>query len=293
MDLSVVIPTRNRRSRLVATLDALSGQRLDGAAVEILVVDNGSTDDTARAVRGRPGVTLLAEEREGASFARNRALDAARGRVVLLLGDDMVPARPDLLAAHVALHAEHPEPGYGVLGHVRWAAPVTPFMRWLESAGLQFSFEHLAPGPVDPAAFLYSSHSSLKLTVLREAGGFDGERFPYLMEDTELGIRLRRRGVRLDYHPEVLVDHHHAQTLEGFTARMGVIGAAGRRLRDLYPDEAPAQITPPGWKGPLYGPFAVAGRALLAAGARGRLRERAWTAILMASYVRGWRAGGP
>jgi hypothetical protein len=233
-------------------------------------------------------VVVLAEPRAGASFARNRALEHARAPVVLLLGDDMVPEGDGLLAAHVAAHREHPEPGYGVLGQVRWTEPVDAFMRWLEAAGFQFSFDHIAPGPVDPAAYLYSSHASLKRQALRDAGGFDGERFPFLMEDTELGIRLRRRGLRLDYRPELLVRHHHPQTLDGYARRMEVTGAAARRLRELYPGEAPRQITAPGAKGPLYAPAAIAGRALLAAGVRGRLRERAWGAILMASYVRGW-----
>ena len=294
MDLSIVIPTRDRRERVIATLGALERQQLGGARVEVVIVDNGSSDGTARALRARAGtlpVAVLHEPREGASFARNRGLQEARAPVVLLLGDDMVPEGDDLLAGHLALHREHPEPGYGVLGQVRWAEPVDAFMRWLEAAGFQFSFDHIAAGPVDPAAYLYSSHASLKADAVRDAGGFDGERFPYLMEDTELGIRLRRRGLRLDYRPELLVHHHHAQALDGYAGRMEAIGAAARRLRELYPDEAPHQITTPGMKGPLYAPSAVVGRAVLAAGARGRLRERAWGAILMAAYVRGWRTG--
>ena len=293
MDLSILIPTRDRRERLLATLDALDRQWLDGAQAEVVVVDNGSSDGTAEALGERSGTlpaTVLSEPREGASFARNRALEHARAPVVLLLGDDMVPAGDGLLAGHIALHRAHPEPAYGVLGQVRWAEPVDPFMRWLEAAGFQFSFDHIAAGPVDPAAFLYSSHTSLKADALRDAGGFDGERFPYLMEDTELGIRLRRRGLRMDYRPELLMHHHHPQTLDGYARRMEAIGAAARRLRELYPGEAPEQITAPGFKGPLYAPAAVVGRALLAAGARGRLRERAWGAILMACYVRGWRS---
>ena len=292
MDLSIVIPTRDRRERLIATLAALDRQRLDGAQAEVIVVDNGSSDGTGEALRARAGtlpVVALAEPREGASFARNRALEHARAPVVLLLGDDMVPEGDGLLAGHLDRHRERPEDGYGVLGQVRWAEPVDPFMRWLEAAGFQFSFDHIAAGSIDPAAYLYSSHASLSTQALRDAGGFDGERFPYLMEDTELGIRLRRGGFVLDYRPELLVRHHHPQSLAPYARRMEVIGAAARRLRELHPGETPAQITEPGAKAPLYAPAAVAGRGLLAAGARGRLREHAWTAILMAAYVRGWR----
>jgi len=293
MDLSIIIPTRDRRDRLLATLDALDRQRLAGARAEVVVADNGSADGTAQALRERSGglpLTVVQEPREGASFARNRALEHAAAPVVLLLGDDMVPAGDDLLAGHVAAHAQRPEEGHGVLGQVRWAEPVDPFMRWLETAGFQFSFDHIEAGPVDPAAFLYSSHASLKTSLLRAAGGFDGERFPYLMEDTELGIRLRRRGFELHYRPELLVNHHHPQTLDGFARRMRVNGAAARRLHELHPGETPAQIAAPGFKGALYGPAAVAGRGLLAAGARGPLREKAWTAVLLAAYTRGWRS---
>jgi GT2 family glycosyltransferase len=292
MDLSIVIPTRDRRERLLATLDALDRQRLEGAQVEVVVADNGSCDGTADALRARDGalpVVVVQEPRPGASFARNAALERARSPVALLLGDDMVPAAEDLLSGHLALHRARPEPGYGVLGQVRWAEPVSDFMRWLEAAGFQFSFDHIAAGPVDPAAFLYSSHASLKTVALRDAGGFDGERFPYLMEDTELGIRLRRAGFELDYRPELLAHHHHPQTPAGYARRMEEIGAAAWRLRALHGDEAPQQITAPGAKGPLYGPAAVLGRWLLAAGARGWLRERAWTALLMAGYTRGFR----
>jgi GT2 family glycosyltransferase len=292
-DISILIPTRNRRDRLLATLDALDRQKLDGARPELVVVDNGSRDGTMDALKERKAriqVMGMDEARKGASFARNRALPLLRSPIVLLLGDDMVPEDDGLIAGHLALHREHPEPGYGVLGQVRWAEPVDPFMRWLEEAGFQFSFDHIEAGPVDPAAYLYSSHASLKTETLREAGGFDAEHFPFLMEDTELGIRLRRHGFQLEYRPELLVRHHHPQTARSFARRMRVTGAAARRLHEMYGDEVPEQVRAPGAKGPAYLPAALAGRLMLAAGARGRLRERAWTAILLAAYTRGWRS---
>jgi GT2 family glycosyltransferase len=293
IDIAILIPTRNRRDRILETLDALDRQKLDGVRAELVVVDNDSRDGTLDALKERGGRRIdlmgMNEPREGASFARNRALPLMRAPLVLLLGDDMVPADDGLVARHVALHREHPDPNYGVLGQVRWAEPVTPFMRWLETAGFQFSFDHIQAGPVDPAAYLYSSHASLKTQTLREVGGFDAENFPYLMEDTELGIRLRRRGFTLDYRPELLVHHHHPQTLRSFARRMRVNGAAARRLHAMYPGEAPEQVRAPGAKGPAYAPAAIAGRLALAAGARGWLREKAWTAVLMAAYTRGWR----
>jgi GT2 family glycosyltransferase len=293
MDLSILIPTRNRRERLLATLDALDRQQLDGAKAEVVVVDNGSTDGTYEALQQRGGRKMdlmgMKEQRKGAAFARNRALPLLRAPLVLLFGDDMVPENERVIAGHIEAHRARPELAYGVLGRVRWAEPVTPFMRWLETAGFQFSYDHISAGAVDPAAYLYSSHASLKTETLRAAGGFDEQRFPFLMEDTELGIRLKRQGFELEYRPELGVLHHHPQTLRSFRRRMKVTGAAARRLRELYPDEAPEQVTAPGSKGLLYAPAAIGGRVAVALGARGRLRERAWGAILMAAYTRGWR----
>lgn len=293
MRLSVIIPTRDRRERLLATLDALDRQRLPGGVeAEVVVCDNGSRDGTALALarrrRGTLPVTVLARPDGGASHARNAALRAARGEIVLLLGDDMVPAGDELLAAHAALHDARPEEGYAVLGRIAWAE-ADDFMRWTERAGLQFSFDRLAAGPVDPARYLYSSHASLKRPLLC-AEPFD-ERFPFLGEDIELGIRLARRGVELDYRPELLVHHHHRQDVDAFAGRMRAIGAAARRLRAVHPADAPAELTGPSAKWALYPVAAPVGRALLRAGARGRLRDKAWTAIVMRAYARGWRAG--
>jgi hypothetical protein len=221
-------------------------------------------------------------------MARNRALAAAGGEVVLLLGDDMVPAHDDLLAGHLAAHREHPDGGYGVLGQIAWAEPVSDFMRWVERAGFQFAYDDAQPGEVDVAKHLYSSHTSFKREELLAAGGFD-ERFPYLMEDIELGIRLARRGARLEYRPDLRVRHHHEQTLATFAPRLEATGAAAALLRELYPSEAPDEILGPSWKWPLYPPSAAIAHVILRAGIGGTLREKAWTAIVMARYRRGWR----
>jgi hypothetical protein len=85
------------------------------------------------------------------------------------------------------------------------------------------------------------------------------------------------------------VHHHHQQDVEAFARRMQAIGTAARRLCEVHPRDAPAELTRPNAKWALY-PFAApVGRALLRAGARGRTRDRAWTAIVMRAYARGWK----
>ena len=85
--LSVVIPTLDEAARIGALLDALAAQTL---GAQIIVVDGGSRDQTARIARARPGVTLLHSER-GVSRQRNAGARAASGELLVFLDADDVP----------------------------------------------------------------------------------------------------------------------------------------------------------------------------------------------------------
>jgi len=104
-EVSVVIPTRNRSRLLALTLHSVRWQR--GVDLEVLVVDDGSADDTAETVAGLadPRIRLLRHDRpQGVSAARNRGIAAAGGAWVAFLDDDDLWA-PDKLARQ--LEAAH------------------------------------------------------------------------------------------------------------------------------------------------------------------------------------------
>jgi hypothetical protein len=291
MDLTVVIPTRDREQRLRATLEVLGRQRLEGAEAEVVVVDNGALAEELPVQLGPIAVRSLSEPGVGVGLARNAALAAAAADVVLFLGDDTPPAAEDLLLAHIRLHRARPEPGYAVLGRIEWdpALEVTDFMRWLPRAGFQNAFDGLDPGPVSAATTQFSSHASIKRSLLQRAGGFD-ERFPFYFEHVDLGIRLERAGIHLDYHPELLVHHDHPQTLDAFIERMRGVGAAARMLRSRWPEIAPAEVRGPSWKWRLYPAADRAARVSLRLHLPRRARERAWGVRLMKAYADGYTA---
>jgi GT2 family glycosyltransferase len=233
--LSVVIPTIGR-STLTNVLDRLERQRGAKSRFEVVVV----ADPEARDVRtgSRPyAVRVLHAGRRGASAARNTGWRDARGRLVLFLGDDMLPSR-DLIAEHLAWHERHPEDEVAVLGRVRWARSlrVTSFMRWLEH-GMQFDYPSIEGVDAGWGRF-YTANVSLKRSLLELGGGFD-EDFPIMYEDLDLARRLHDRGLRLLYNRGAAVEHDHAATIEGWRERMKVVAAAERRFTEKHPDVEP------------------------------------------------------
>jgi glycosyltransferase involved in cell wall biosynthesis len=297
--LSVVIPTKDRADALARTLDALEAQEAGGASLEVVVVDNGSSDGTPAQVRARggdasPPIRLLEQPEGGPAAARNAGAASASGEVLLFLGDDTEPDGKGLLRAHLDLHRTRPEPTYGVLGRITWTprAPVTPFMRWLENGGPQFHYCDLDPGPVDGASYFYSSHASLKRSLFERLGGFD-VRFPTAaVEDTELGVRLADAGLELDYHPELLVLHDHPTTPAQSLRRSAAVGRSAALYNRLRPDRPhPGVQEPRGltWSAvrataPLLGTLA---ELPLPPG----VREPVWLAMTRGGYARGYRMG--
>jgi len=112
LDISVVVCTRNRAGPLRALLASFAALRVPpGLAWELLIVDNGSTDDTAAVVMGhqdRLPIRCVREETPGLSNARNRGVAAARGRLICWTDDD-VEIDPDWLAAYAEAARAHPE----------------------------------------------------------------------------------------------------------------------------------------------------------------------------------------
>jgi glycosyltransferase involved in cell wall biosynthesis len=297
--LSVVIPTKDRAAALARTLDALEAQQAGDVRIEAVVVDNGSSDGTVEQVRRRAlgaaiPILLLEQPAEGPAAARNAGVEAASGEVLLFLGDDTEPDSHELLRGHLDLHAARPEDTYGVLGRITWSphSPVTPFMRWLENGGPQFHYCEIEAGPVDASSYFYSSHASVKRSILERVGGFD-QRFPTAaVEDTELGVRLADAGLELDYHPELLVLHDHPTTPAQSLRRSVAVGRSAALYNRLRPERPHPGVQAP--RGFVWSATRAAA-PLLSLLARmplpKGLRERVWLAMTRAGYARGYRLG--
>jgi len=143
--LSVIIPTRNRALLLRAALGSLARQTLRRGQFEVVVVDDGSTDDTpavcTRAAR-KMELRYVRIDPAGISAAKNVGIFVASAPLLLFFDDDDV-ARADLLARHLKTHRAHPAEHVAVLGYTTWSPRlrVTPVMHYVtDIGGFLFSY---------------------------------------------------------------------------------------------------------------------------------------------------------
>lgn len=219
MKLSVVIPTYNRRTSLEITLSALARQTCPDTDFEVIVVDDGSIDDTGewlQTLKTPYSLKAITQTNGGPSKARNRGVNEASGEVIVFIDDDTEPAE-DFLSAHAALHSENAP--LAVIG------PMVPDMArrepvWIawEHAMLQKQYDAFArrewwpPGP----NHFYTGNASLRRVDFLAIGGFD---LHYTrQEDVELAHRLQReREVQFTFAPETAVTHRPLRTFESWT----------------------------------------------------------------------------
>jgi glycosyltransferase involved in cell wall biosynthesis len=113
--VSVVLPVYNGARYVRAALASVFAQSY--RPLEVIVVDDGSTDGTPAAVRAFPGVRYVRQANRGAAAARNAALPLARGELVAFMDHDDLWT-PDKLSVQVAYLAQHPSLA-GVVAHLR------------------------------------------------------------------------------------------------------------------------------------------------------------------------------
>lgn len=222
--VSAIVCTYNRCESLRETLQALKEQVLqDGLALEVVVVDNNSTDHTRRVVEGarqaaRWPIRYVFEARQGLSHARNRGVLEAKGEWMAFTDDDVIPERNWAQALQQAFMT------YGadcVGGKVlpRWSVPppawmLDPTLRpwvWGSLALLDRGPEPILSGERHPR-LLYGANLAFRKTLFDEMGLFRtdlGRKGSALMggEETDFCVRLYKAGKRLVYAPRAVVYH--------------------------------------------------------------------------------------
>jgi glycosyltransferase involved in cell wall biosynthesis len=212
--ISVVIPTRDRPTRLRECLDALSRQDYPRGSWEVVVVDDGTpaperVADALAPFRSRHDIQLIAQQHAGPASARNAGAARARFDYLAFTDDDCLP-HPYWLSELATAFVRTPDAVLG--GRV---------LNGLASNLCSEASHQLVSYVVDyflnkSAPFFPSNNLALSRATFDAIGGFD-VRFPLAAgEDRDLCAKCRRIGARLIPAPDALVEHRHPLDFAGF-----------------------------------------------------------------------------
>jgi GT2 family glycosyltransferase len=241
--ISVVVCSYNGARTIAESLAAL--ENLDYPDYEVIVVDDGSIDETSR-LAGKYAVRLIRTENSGLSAARNRGLQAATGEIVAYIDDDAYPDPHWLkyLAAPMMRNEQHAgiggpnlaPPGDGVIADCIANSPGGPTHVLLSD---QIA-EHI-PG----------CNMAFKRDRLLAIGGFD-QQFRVAGDDVDVCWRLQDRGWTLGFAPAAIVWHHRRNSVKRYFQQQLGYAQAEALLAQKWPAKynCAGHLT---WQGRLYG----------------------------------------
>jgi glycosyltransferase involved in cell wall biosynthesis len=220
--ISVVVPAWNAARVLPRLVEALGTQTVDH---ELVVVDAGSGDDTAR-LAGQAGATVVAAPRRNRSLARNLGVEAARGERIAFTDADCAPAAGWLEALDACLQSSPL-----ATGPVRIETSARPNMAERFDALWRYPHERYAS-----AGLATSANLGIRREAFEALGGYH-DRFHH-GEDTDLCMRAGDRGLQLGWCPDAEVAHPAATGLRAVARRGFEHGASASRLARVYPGRA-------------------------------------------------------
>ncbi len=233
-ELTVVMPVLNGRGLLPHSVAALEASTLDQDRWELLVVDDGSTDDSAGWIRGRGHrVVGVDDGPRGPAFARNLGAQDARGRILAFVDVD-VCVHEDALGRMLSVLDGQEEVG-AVFGSYDDAPPDPGFPS--QYRNLYHRWVHLR-GAGDAETF-WAGCGAVRAGVFADVGGFDDRRFPRpQIEDIELGYRIREAGWRILLDPAIQGTHLKRWTVAGMV-RTDLLDRGVPWMRLLLADPRP------------------------------------------------------
>ncbi len=239
--VSVVVCSYNGEATIGETLDAV--HQLDYPNYEVIVVDDGSTDNTAAIARSHD-VRLIRTPNQGLSTARNIGMEEATGDIVAYLDDDAYPdphwltylAATFLKTDHAAVGGPNISPPQdGLVAHAVNCVPGNPMHVLLSDS----EAEHI-PG----------CNFAIRRDILRGLGGFDPT-FRIAGDDVDMCWRLQEEGWSLGFHPAGMVWHHRRRSVGAFWRQQKNYGKAEALLETKWPEKY-NQVGHSRWHGRVY-----------------------------------------
>lgn len=227
IDVTVAVPIYNAARYLRPCLDSLLRLNYPPGSLEILCVDNGSTDGSLAILNEFDGrIRILHESKRGAAAARNTAMRAARGTLIAFTDADCV-IDPDWLT-HLL-----PPVRTGEADVCGGRILALPGAGTIERFGELIHDHCAAIEACHPPAFI-SMNIAARVDLLLSHGGFD-ERW-IRSQDSELAFRLAAAGRRFVYRSQAVIFHHNRSTLKQLCKEAYTHGYYGAELFRVYRD---------------------------------------------------------
>lgn len=216
---SVIIPAYNAEKSIESCLNALHNQTDLEEQPEIIVVDDGSTDNTSLIVKKHEGVVLIQQKNSGPGAARNAGLQEARGRFLLFTDSDCIPA-PNWVAEMIK--AFEIENIALVIGYTTSHYGKDNFLsKVLQGRDLVGD----KPGPINR----FNSNNLALHRDIAQAYPFD-ESLRIYGEDSDLGWRILQDGYKTHFCPTAKINHYHPLTFISFFKNGYLEGIGSARL---------------------------------------------------------------
>lgn len=253
--LSVIIPTRNRAESLRLTLQSLQSQILPVDLFEVLVVDNGSMDNTREICASFKNtirhLRYFFEETPGLHVGRHLGMEMAKSDILVFVDDDIVAAQGWLQA----IVSTFSDPAVQLVG-----GPSVPLYEQAPPEWMEAFWTRTADGKnicgylslldfgdkeceIDPA-LIWGLNYSIRKGTLIELGGFHPDGFPWELRrfrgdgETALSVEAKRRGLKALYQPGARVHHKipaNRMTVEYFERRAFLQGISDSFTRLRQP----------------------------------------------------------
>ena len=281
--LTVLLATRNGAKTLPSVLDSFSRLDVPESGWKLIVVDNGSTDNTRDILKSfgkKLPLTFLYETAPGKNAALNTGLAQVEGDLVILTDDDVYPRRDWLLKMRAAVDA-HPE--IDVFGGTilpRWESPPPAWIAWTElSPTFAVTAPELAEGQVS-ASNIYGPNMAVRADIFLRDVRFDAAIGPrgtsYAMgSETELVRRLLSQGRKAWHVKDAVVEHFIRSTQLSPSWVMGRAVRFGRGQYRLEYGPTQGEATSHWFGAPRYLYKAFISQALSIASAALRMNRQA------------------
>jgi glycosyltransferase involved in cell wall biosynthesis len=225
-EISIVIPTYNRKDELKRVLEGLNNQTCDDNLFEIIVVDDGSEDDTQTVVKefsriSKPLIKYIHQTKSGAGAARNAGIAQARGRWILFIDADLIPEK-NVIECHLNFHRGANDDFNCLLGAVETAPELKNPQQVRQNDGMIRTNKQ---GLHELSSWEFRTcNTSLAKHLCASPGGFDSRL--EVAEDTEFAYRLQAIGVRFLYDESIKSYHYHPMNMEMLIEKYAAYGRA-------------------------------------------------------------------